>query len=225
MKWPAPIARLFEWLEPSSSRLPFEPPPGVGRIDLSVAALLFVVALFTALVFGAAFQIAPGATSDLSGAVGSVENERVWNSFPEPARWVYHAGDIACHTKASRSFALNGNQMPFCARDVAIFAGATAGLAACLFPRTRAYRAVVLLPWWSYLALLVPIALDGGLQDFVGIESDNLRRVLTGIPAGLAVSFALVFIAYEAHFARKRRPKARALPASADDGARPRAPP
>jgi uncharacterized membrane protein len=181
----------------------------VGRVDLRVLAALLPVAAFTALVFAGPLLVAPGSTGDLGGAVGLVDNEAAWSSFPQPARLVYHAGDIACHTKASRSFAYNGNQMPFCARDVAIFAGTTAGLALCLGAGTRAYRRIVVLPWWSYLALLVPIAVDGGLQDFMGFESDNLRRVATGLLAGLAVAFALAYIAYESHFVRRRpRPPA-----------------
>jgi uncharacterized membrane protein len=204
MRVPAPLKRLFDWLEPPTSRLPFEEPPGVGRIDLRVALAFVPIAAFAALVFAAPLSLPPGSAPDLSGAVGYTDNEEVWSSFPQPARFLYQVGDIACHQKLSRSFVLNGNEMPFCARDVAIFAGAALGLALCLDARSRLYRRVVLLPWWSYLALLVPIAIDGGLQDFLGFESDNVRRVVTGLLAGLAVAFALAFIAYESHFAGKK---------------------
>lgn len=210
MKLPSLVSRLFDWLDPQGSRLPFEKPPGVGRFDLRVAFALGPSLLFTVLVVAGPLLLPPGSTGDLSGTVGVVDNSGVWSAFPEPAQWIYHIGDVACHTKASRSFDLNGNQMPFCARDVAIFVGLCAGLALCLPARSRAYRAVVLLPWWSYLALLAPIALDGGMQDVFGFESDNLRRVLTGAPAGLAIAFALVFIAYESHFASRRGRRARA---------------
>ncbi|HKZ59665.1 MAG TPA: DUF2085 domain-containing protein [Candidatus Thermoplasmatota archaeon] len=206
MKLPPLFSKVLDWLEPPGSRLPFEPPPGVGRFDLRVALALGPSLIFTALVFAGPLLLAPGSTGDLSGSVGVVDNAGAWGAFGEPAQWIYRVGDVACHTKASRSFEFNGNQMPFCARDVAIFAGLSVGLALCLPARSRTYRAVVLLPWWSYLALLVPIALDGGMQDVFGFESDNLRRVLTGVPAGLAIAFALVFIAYESHFA-SRRPK------------------
>jgi uncharacterized membrane protein len=210
VKWPRPVQRFFDWLEPPQTRAKFEQAPGVGRFDLSVALFCAPVLLLTTLVFAAPFLIPPNSTGDLSGAVGTIDNARVWGAFPEPAQWTYRLGDIACHTKATRSFVLNDNQMPFCARDVAIFAGTAVGLVACIPARSRIYRAVVVLPWWSYLALLIPIAVDGGLQDFLGFESDNLRRVLSGFPAGLAVAFALVFIAYEGHFALAQRRKARA---------------
>ncbi len=209
MKLPSPLSRLFDWLDPPGSRLPFEGAPGVARFDLRVALALGPSLLFTALVFAGPLVLSPGSTGDLSGSVGVLDNRGVWSAFSEPAQWIYRIGDVACHTKASRSFELGGNQMPFCARDVAIFVGLSAGLALCVPARSRAYRAVVLLPWWSYLALLAPIALDGGMQDVFGFESDNLRRVLTGFPAGLAIAFALVFIAYESHFASRRGRRAR----------------
>ena len=221
MKWPAPVQRIFDWLEPPGSRIAFEPPPGVARVDWRVVLALAPVAAFTALVFAAPLLIAPGSTGDLSGGVGLVDNEQVWASFPQPARFVYHAGDVGCHTKSERSVEYGGNQMPFCTRDVAIFAGATVGLLLCIDAKSRAYRKVVVLPWWTYLALLLPVALDGGMQDFLGFESDNLRRVLTGFLAGLAVAFALVYIAYETHFVGRKRGKRggeRSEPQS-DDGA------
>jgi uncharacterized membrane protein len=198
------VHRVLDWLEPESAKVRFEAPPGARTWDLAVVSFLIPAALFTALVLLAPFTIPPGSTGDLSGRVGSVENAGVIATFPEPARWVYQLGDIACHTKASRSFVLNDNQMSFCARDVAIFVGIAAGLALCLRPGGPAYRWVVMLPWWSYLALLAPIAADGGAQDFLGMESDNLRRVITGSLAGLAVAFSLVFIVYEGHFAAAR---------------------
>jgi len=204
LKLPPLFSKVFDWIEPPGSRLPFEPPPGVGRFDLRVALALGPSLIFTALVFAGPLLLAPGSTGDLSGSVGVVDNAGAWGAFGEPAQWIYRVGDVACHTKASRSFEFNGNQMPFCSRDVAIFVGLTVGLALCVDARRRIYERVVMLPWWAYFALLLPIALDGGFQDFLGFESDNVRRILTGIPAGLAVAFALVFISYEGSFAWAR---------------------
>jgi len=179
-------------------------PPGVGRVDLWVVGLLLPSAVFSALLFAAPLMLPTNSTGDLSGRVGLVDNAGVWSSFPQPAQWTYHFGDAECHTKSARSFFINGNQMPVCARDVAIFMGITAGLALALSPRSRVYRLAVTLPWWMYFVLLAPIAVDGGAQDVLGFESDNLRRVLTGFPAGVAVALALIFVIYEGRFAVAR---------------------
>jgi len=200
----ARLDALLSWLDPTRGKVPFEPAPGVGRFDMGVAALFVPAALFAALVITAPLALQPGTTGDLTGAVGTVENAAVAAAMPAPWSWVYGAGDVACHQKAARSFSLGGNQMPFCARDLGIFALIAATLAACIPARSRAYRAAVLMPWWGYFALLAPIALDGGAQAVFGIESDNLRRLLTGGLAGVAVAFALVFIVYEGRYAWHR---------------------
>jgi len=210
MKFPSPVSRILARLKASATRIQFTEPPGVGRVDAWIVAVLIPVGLLTFLLFAAPLMLPAGSTGDLSGRVGVVDNARVWSTFPEPARWTYFVGDIECHTKAARSFTLNGNQMPVCARDVAIFLGMTVGLALAVSPRSRFYRLGVTLPWWGYFALLVPVAVDGGAQDGLGFESDNLRRVLSGFPAGLAVALAIIFIVYEGRFAAARWRSARA---------------
>jgi uncharacterized membrane protein len=201
----------------------FVPPPGARRIEGWIAAALVAVVLLTALLFAAPLLLPANSTGDLSGRVGVVDNQAVWSKFPEPERWVYWLGDVACHTKSARSFTLNGNQMPFCARDVAIFLGMAGGLALCLSPRSRMYRFAATMPWWMFLVLLAPIALDGGAQDFLGFESDNLRRLLTGIPAGFVVALSIAFIAYEGRFALARTRVARERKGKGLAGAQPAA--
>lgn len=195
---------LARRLDPFRGELPFTPPPHGRPIDPAVFSLFTLASLFSALLFTAPAALPPGSAGDLSGAVASIDNAAVWSTFPQPFQWVYKVGDQACHTKLSRSFVINGNQMPFCARDSGIFVGATIGLALCAPTRTRLYRWAVRLPWYSYLVLLLPIAVDGIAQNLFGFESDNFRRVLTGLLAGLAVALALAYIAYEASFAVSR---------------------
>ncbi len=216
-------AGLWRAIKASFGRVAFVMPPGVGRLDHWVVGLLLPSAALLALLFVAPAMLPPNATGDLSGRVGLVDNARVWSSFPEPAQWTYYFGDVACHTKSARSFFINGNQMPVCARDVAIFLGITAGLALAISPRSRLYRLAVTLPWWMYFVLLAPIAVDGGAQDVLGFESDNLRRLLTGFPAGIAVALALVFVVYEGRFAVARWHDSRARRRGQDSRGRPQA--
>src|SRR6267142_4927754 len=121
MTAPSPIVRFTRALQESWNRIAFVAPPGVGRVDWWVVVVLVPVALFAGLLFASPLMLPPNSTGDLSGRVGAVDNARVWMTFPQPAQWTYYAGDIECHTIASRSFTINGNQMPVCARDVAIF--------------------------------------------------------------------------------------------------------
>lgn len=198
------IEALLNWLDPGRGLITFEPAPGVGRVEWVVVALLVPTALLAALIVAAPFALPPGTTGDLSGSVGVVDNAAVTSAMPAPWGWVYALGDVACHQKLERSFLLAGNEMPFCARDVAIYGAIPLGLAFCVRPRSRGTRWAVLMPWWGYFLLLAPIAIDGGTQALFGWESDNLRRVVTGGFAGIAVAFALVFIVYEGRFAVDR---------------------
>ena len=45
--------------------------------------------------------------------------------------------------------------------------------------------------WWTFL-LVIPMGIDWGVQYFFKIESNNVRRFITGLLAG----FGLTFIYY-----------------------------
>ena len=59
-----------------------------------------------------------------NGDVGHNQSEYgefVWSDLDPYAAFIYGFGDLNCHTKAERSWEVNGNQMPVCVRDVGIF--------------------------------------------------------------------------------------------------------
>lgn len=84
-----------------------------------------------------------------------------------------------CHRKPERSFFWKGKQFPVCARCTGIHIGY---LAYPLF-----LFDVFSLNIWVTLALLLPTYIDGLVQAFLRVESNNLRRVTTGILAGVGV--------------------------------------
>ena len=92
---------------------------------------------------------------------------------------IYLIGDGNCHQLSERSLYLNGNQMPFCARDVGIFLGLAIGMLIVLLalPAVLLDRASIL--------LALPILIDGGVQYVGGgYESTNALRLLTGMLGG-----------------------------------------
>jgi len=106
------------------------------------------------------------------------------------ARIFYNAGDANCHQHASRSFFLNENQMPFCARCTAIFFGIVIGVAILMF-------LVIELNIFWLLAGLVPMGLDGGIQLLTEYESTNVLRAITGSIAGITAGLAIGYIVSE----------------------------
>ncbi len=138
--------------------------------------------------------LAPAGTIDFGdqGIVGSgdmaTEISEIDNGF---ARFFYNAGDANCHQRASRSFFLNDNQMPFCSRCTAIFLGLAVGVAILIFLNLE------LNIIWIILGL-VPMAIDGGIQLLdIGYESTNPVRFITGLLAGIVTGLALGYIVSE----------------------------
>jgi uncharacterized membrane protein len=103
-------------------------------------------------------------------------------------KMVYYLGDLNCHQRSDRSYEYNGNQMPFCARDVGIFVGLALGFIFALGRKVELTLPLVILS-------LVPIGLDGTIQLFTEYESTNIKRIVTGLIAGFVTGIALKIIA------------------------------
>lgn len=96
--------------------------------------------------------------------------------------WMEFCGKYArCHQMPERSFFLGSYQFPLCARCTGIMLGRM--LAILLFP-------FVLIPMKIALTvlplLLLPLAIDGLVQKYTKYESNNCKRVITGILWGFA---------------------------------------
>ncbi|OGS41481.1 MAG: hypothetical protein A3K67_04095 [Euryarchaeota archaeon RBG_16_62_10] len=168
---------------------------------------LFAIALaWLALVISSPLIVPNGTLTDLSGVVGGHENDDQFAPLSSVPRAVYWLGDAECHQLANRSYFLNDNQMPFCARDLGIFVGLAAGFGLMAFFRYKVHPVIL-------LAGLVPIGIDGGLQQVTDYESTNTLRIVTGTVAGvvLALLFAhFLFIVQEDREKRRPAPEAEA---------------
>lgn len=130
----------------------------------------------------APLSLPAGSIGGLDGSIGTLDHGDDLNDVPWPQRAVYLLGDVNCHQQADRSFFVNENQMPFCARDLGLLAGAALGLAAFVILERR-------VTWAWLLVLLVPMAVDGVLQAITDYESSNVLRLLTGALAGFAAGY------------------------------------
>lgn len=151
------------------------------------AVLIFFTAWLVA-VLAAPMLLPASSVPDLSGRAGYIDNSKAISVMNPFSAAIYLIGDGNCHQLSQRSFYLNGNQMPFCARDVGIFIGLVVGMLAVL----------VLSPRFSWLVLVllaVPILIDGGIQYAGGYESTNILRLITGILGGAAASYFLGHVA------------------------------
>jgi uncharacterized membrane protein len=164
----------------------------IKGIEVPVITIIgFLIAFIWA--FGmvlAPLTLPANSVEDLTGIVGRMDNENITKDMNPFAKFYYEAGDSQCHQIKERSFFINGNQMPFCSRDVAIFFGMAFGLLITLFIRFE-------LKFWWLIGGLVPIGIDGTLQLLTSYESNNFLRLITGLLAGLVATLALGYVFYD----------------------------
>ena len=91
-----------------------------------------------------------------------------------------------CHQKPERSFFYHRFQLPFCSRCLGIIIGE-------LLVGPFLLLLNVNLRFYSLL-LFIPLLIDGSLQYYTRYESNNNRRLVTGILAGVSVTMFLFYL-------------------------------
>jgi len=88
-----------------------------------------------------------------------------------------------CHRMPERSFFFKGKQFPICARCTGVLAGMFIGVITLIVWRK--------MPIWAVLICMVPMIVDGLIQNIWKIISNNPRRFITGIIFGIAEVHAM----------------------------------
>ena len=159
-----------------------------SRIIILVFFIIFLS--WSLLQFISPMALPEGSITDLSGKTGVSDNQKIIDELAFPWGAIYGCGDRLCHQKAERSFFINGNQMPFCARCTAIWLGIAIGLGFMVFYKIELDEKFVLL----IILGLVPIGLDGVGQLFGFWESNNIIRLITGLLIGIVCGIAIGII-------------------------------
>jgi uncharacterized membrane protein len=151
-------------------------------------AMLIFFTAWLIISLAAPFTLQAGSVTDLSGVAGREDNAATIGRMNPFAATVYLIGDVNCHQLKDRSFFLNGNQMPYCARDTGIFIGLAIGMLLLLLLSPK-------FSWLALIALCIPILADGGIQLITNYESTNLLRLITGLLGGVGAAYFLGHIA------------------------------
>lgn len=160
---------------------------GHSKIIIIFFLIFFV---WIILQFLAPLNLPNNSVKDLSGLTGVSDNEEIIREMPSPWNSVYATGDILCHQKADRSFFINDNQMPFCARCTAIWLGLAIGLGFMIFYKIELDEKFLVLVFIG----IIPIGIDGIGQLFHLWESNNFIRVITGLLIGIVCGIAIGII-------------------------------
>jgi uncharacterized membrane protein len=104
------------------------------------------------------------------------------------AKPLFYALHFVCAQIPSHSFYIFGHQLGMCERNFTIYTSMFLG--SLIFVLTK--KRLPGIPWWLWLLMILPMALDGTSQMFGLRESTWYLRVLTGSLFGLAnIWFAL----------------------------------
>ncbi len=107
------------------------------------------------------------------------------------SKQIFFALHLVCAQIPSHSFYVFGHQLGMCARNFSIYASMFIGSLIFVLSKKR----IPGIPWWIWVLMILPLALDGTTQMFGWRESTWELRVLTGTLFGLGnVWFALPLI-------------------------------
>jgi uncharacterized membrane protein len=107
------------------------------------------------------------------------------------SKQIFFALHMVCAQIPSHSFYIFGHQLGMCERNFSIYASMFIGSLIFVLSKKR----IPGIPWWLWILMILPMAIDGTTQMFGLRESTLELRVLTGTLFGLAnVWFALPLI-------------------------------
>jgi len=175
------------------------------KINKPIIILFFLSFVYAVSLFIAPLTLEPHTVEGLDGNANMIDYSDKWDKLSVYHKAVYTFSDFNCHQKHNRSYTINENQMPVCARDVGIFIGLSFGFLFMSFAELDYdYKNVLLrilhidtsISEKKKIAILIvlgalfvlPIALDGGIQLVTSYESNNPLRTTTGLLFGIGFS-------------------------------------
>ena len=156
--------------------------------ELLKKSLLILSAIFTAGAFISPFLTGYGSITGLDGSPGTIDSWNIYSGYDAVTCTFYFLGDFLCHQETSRSFILNGSQMPFCVRDAGLMIGFTIASAALCLGKRSVYPNRLTL---SYIAVSFTIIIADWTIQAVFSLNVPLTRLITGAAAGFAIMLVL----------------------------------
>lgn len=92
---------------------------------------------------------------------------------------------FGCHARPDRSFYFRGRQFPICARCTGELIGMIIGIFVTICFGCPGF--------WIACLMMLPLVVDGFVQRLTAYESNNLRRLWTGILFGIAFIFMFIY--------------------------------
>lgn len=156
----------------------------IREIILGIAAIILIWMI------AAPLMCASGALTHLDGQIGQIDHSNLWNALNPIAGSIYTIGDFLCHQMESRTFMLNGNEMPFCTRDVSLLVGFIIGLLLIIVYNMKRSKTTD-----TYIVCSFALIILDWFMQHICNSNVVLTRVITGLLAGAAIAMFLCFVA------------------------------
>jgi uncharacterized membrane protein len=105
-----------------------------------------------------------------------------------PSEWVYRLASAVCHQRPERSFAIQGVQLPVCARCLGLYLAGAAGALAAWFGRRKAPANSRALLFVAALPTVITIPVE-----WLGLSGlSNTIRAVAALPLGAAAGWTFV---------------------------------
>ena len=113
--------------------------------------------------------------------------------------FLYASGSVICHQLPERSFFLDGQQLPVCARCTGLYLSGAAGALAWLIWKTARGRPKFVVSPRTALAIVIVAALPTALSYLSGIaglwDGSNVTRAVLAVPLGLSAGAVVAAVA------------------------------
>jgi len=194
----------------------------LGKMNKTIFAIFIIVIFYTLSLFVAPMTLESRRIEGLDGSANRIVYSEKWEDLSPYHRTIYTFSDLNCHQKHERSYSINENQMPVCARCLGMFVGGSVGLLFMSLNKGGYDLKDTLLDTLNLdlsmsekkkLSMLIfigaifalPLILDGTIQLFADYESFNEFRTFTGLLFGFGFSVFISAMLLSAPIVEKYR--------------------
>ncbi|MFW6196049.1 MAG: DUF2085 domain-containing protein [Thermoplasmatota archaeon] len=100
--------------------------------------------------------------------------------------------EFICHGEKDRCFTFFGHKLPICSRCTGFYSGIVVGL----LLHSLFFDLDVMFLFIFSIISLIPMSIDGLIQEFTDYESNNTIRLTTGLICGLFIGMDLSWILF-----------------------------
>ena len=158
--------------------------------------------VFLGLCFLSPYLCPFGTVTGLDGIVGRIDHSSLWDSYDTVPLVMYTIGDWGCHQEQARTWMLNGNELPFCIRDLCIMIGFAIGFLyhSLKGPLVDDMRRALLIG----CVLILLTMIEWSAEHYLGLGDSAVRALVSLVSGFGAVILLDAFLRWEDSMLKRR---------------------